>query len=82
MQPFFRNTMVPLDSVSPVFLSHQAKISTLVSVSQWDPCYKDGVFFPLQSLAAQGGTCNKNDGVEDRKDCAACEKKNGFRKHS
>ncbi|KAK2528723.1 Plb1 [Columba livia] len=31
MQPFFRNTLVPLDSVSPVFLSHQAKISTLIS---------------------------------------------------
>lgn len=32
IQPFFRNTLLPLDSVSPVLLSHYARASVLISL--------------------------------------------------
>lgn len=32
IQTFFRNTLLPLDSVSPVLLSHYARASILISL--------------------------------------------------
>lgn len=67
VQPFFRNTLLPLDSVGPVLLSPFARIGILISVRHSGPCHEDSVFFSLHGRAAQGGPCGQSDGGEGRK---------------